>query len=462
MNRTIRISALALAVSAGWVLPAQAQSADNAAIQQELAAMRAQMTQMAQRIDTLEGQLADARAKADAAQQAVAVIPAPSVTGKPPAEITWDGAPKIATKDGWSFKPRGRLQIDMSGIDGPRGLTDSQRRELGISTEFRRAYIGFDGTMPGGFGYRIEADLAGSSVNLTDIYLTYKASPKLTLTVGQHKPFWGMEEMTSDLFTSFIERSPISGAFGFERRVGVSAAYQGKAVLVQVGAFTDDAAALNADSDNSYSLDGRVVFMPKLGDGQLHLGGSIHYRKLNDLGTSVAYSARPFVHTTDLRFVNTGTIANAKSETGMGLEAAYIAGRFHASAEGYWQKVARIGQADPTFMGGYAEVGYLLTDDATAYKNGVYDRIRPKHPVGQGGIGALQVNARYDWLDLDDGGILGGRQQTAGLGLIWIPTDYVRFLVNYGHLWIKDAAVAAGADRDYSADVVGARAQFDF
>ena len=34
--------------------------------------------------------------------------------------------------------------------------------------------------------------------------------------------------------------------------------------------------------DNSYSLDGRVVFAPKLGKGQLHLGGSIHQRQLND------------------------------------------------------------------------------------------------------------------------------------------------------------------------------------
>lgn len=463
MTYNTRISALALAVSIGWALPAHAQSANDAAIREELATMRAQMQTMAQRIDTLEGQLVEARAKAEAAQTAVAAIPAPTVSAKPATEVTWDGAPKLATKDGWSFKPRGRLQVDVGGVDGPSGVTAAQRRQLGIGTEFRRAYIGFDGTMPGGFGYRVEADLAGSSVNLTDLYLTYKASPQLTLTVGQHKPFWGMEEMTSDLFTSFMERSPISGAFGFERRIGASATYAGKSVLVQGGVFADDAASLNSDSDNSYSLDGRAVFMPKIGDGQLHLGGSIHYRKLNDLGTSVTYSARPFVHTTDLRFVSTGAVPNAESELGIGLEAAYIAGRFHASAEGYRQTVSRTGFANPSFMAGYAELGYMLTDDTTAYKGGVYDRIRPKNPVGKGGIGAVQLNVRYDWLDLNDAGIVGGRQQTAGLGLIWIPTDYVRFLVNYGHLWVKDAAVpAAGGDRDYSADVVGMRAQFDF
>ena len=58
--------------------------------------------------------------------------------------------------------------------------------------------------------------------------------------------------------------------------------------------------------------------------------------------------------------------------------------------------------------------------------------------------------------------IVGGRQQVAGASLLWIPTDYVRFILTYGHIWIDDAAVAAGTDRDYSADAMGVRAQFDF
>src|SRR5690606_20146693 len=120
--------------------------------------------------------------------------------------------------DGWSFKPRGRLQLDAAGVDAPSGI--AQSNSLGIATEFRRAYIGFDGTIPGGFGYRVEADLANSGVELTDLYLTYKASPEVTLTLGHHKPFWSMEDMTSDLFISFMERAAFNSAFGFERRVG--------------------------------------------------------------------------------------------------------------------------------------------------------------------------------------------------------------------------------------------------
>lgn len=464
MTNRFRASTIGLAVALGWALPTHAQSADAEQVTRELAAMRAQMDRMAERIDTLEAQLAVARANAEAARASASrtapatAVAAPAST-TPASEVTWDGAPKLSSKDGWSFKPRGRLQMDIAGVDAPGGIASGNR--LGVGTELRRAYMGFDGTIPGGFGYRMEADFANSGVELTDLYLTYKPSRDLTLTVGQHKPFWGLEEMTSDIFTTFMERAAFSSAFGFERRVGLSASYAGKAVLVQGGVFTDNAKDLD-DTNNSYSIHGRVVVTPRLAGGQLHLGASAYVRDFNDLANEASYGARPFVHTTDLRLVSTGKLLPVTGERGIGAEAAYIRGRFHATTESHWLTVKRPGLPDPTFNGGYAEAGYFLTDDATAYKGGVFDRTRPKHPVGEGGFGALQLNVRYDWLDLVDAGVIGGRQQIAGLSLVWIPVDYVRLIANYGHVWVKDAAVPAGTDRDYAADVLGMRAQVDF
>lgn len=463
MTRSIRISAIALAVSAGWALPAHAQAVDNAAIQQELAAMRAQIEKLENRVDSLEGQLQQETARADAAEAkaaAVASAPVQAAAEKPASpEVTWDGAPKITGEDGWSFKPRGRLQVDVAGVDAPSGIASTE--SLGYGVEIRRAYMGFDGTMPGGFGYRIEADFAPSPVEITDLYLTYQASKQVTLTVGQHKPFWGLEEMTSDIFTSFMERAAFNSAFRFERRVGASATWSGKSFVVQGGVFTDNAADLNNDRNNSHSFDGRIVFMPKIGSGQLHVGGSLHFRDFNDQSSETRYRARPFVHTTDVRLVDTGNFS-ATGENSFGLELAYVDGRFHAAGESHWITALRPGLANPTFNGGYAEIGYLLTDDKSAYKAGAFDRIRPSKPVGEGGIGAIQVNARYDWLNLNDAGIIGGRQKIGGVSLVWIPTDYVRFILNYGHLWIKDSPVPAGADTNYQADAMGIRAQVDF
>ncbi len=433
-------------------LSASAQAVDLGAVQDQLAAMQAEIARLTAQVAELE-----AREEARAAAPVPAATPAP--TPAPSAAIAWKGAPEITGEGGWSFKPRGRLQIDTAVIDAPSGIAGNS---LGTATEFRRAYIGFDGTLPGGFGYRVEADLANSSVELTDVYLTYKASRELTLTVGQHKPFWGLDELTSDLFIPFMERAAFNSAFGFERRVGVSGTYSGKSVIAQLGVFTDNAADLNADTNNSYSVDGRLVFAPKVGEGQLHIAGSAHVRDLNEASATVRYRARPFFHTTDLRLVDTRAFS-AVGERNFGVELAYIQGPFHVTLEGNQITARRAALPDPTFRGGYAEIGMLLTPgDKTAYRNGAYDRIRPAHPVTAGGIGAIQLNARYDHLDLTDGAIVGGTQQAAGLSAIWIPTEYVRFLVNYGHLWIDSAAVLADTDSDYQVDTFGVRAQIDF
>jgi phosphate-selective porin OprO/OprP len=464
MKSSLHVSALAVALACGWAAPAYAQSGagpDEAAVAQELAAMRAEMARMAARIDTLEGELDRAQAKADSATQsaAVAAQTANAAAGKAEAgkgpTIAFKGAPEIKAEGGWSFKPRGRLQYDTGFVDAP----DSTGRDDGWGSNVRRARLGVQGTMPGGFGYKFEVDVANSDVSVTDALISYEAGD-LEVSVGQFNNFQSLEELTSSLHTSFIERAAFTDAFGFIRRVGVGGQYGKGDVLIQAGLFSDNMDAL---SNRNWSTDARVVFMPKLGETQLHLGASAHYRSYEG-GSTVRYRQRPLVAFTDERFINTGNLA-ADSETGFGLEGAVISGPFHAAAEAYWQKLDRPGAlADPDFFGGYAEVGYFLTKgDTRGYKAGVFDRVKPLNPVGKGGTGSVQVNLRYDYLDLNDSGIVGGQQNGLFLALAWKPTDYTVLLANYGKLEYDDAVfAAANGDRSYGVDSFGLRAQIDF
>ncbi len=428
-----------------------------------IADMRAQMAEMAARIQTLEGDLAQAEAQAQAASSvAAAANEAASAASEAAADaksaapkVSWKGAPKFEGKDGFTFKPRGRLQYDagFTSVPGETGRSD------GFGNEVRRARLGVEGDIPGGFGYKFELDFAGGSSEITDAILTYK-DKGLKVSIGQHNNFQSLEELTSSRFTSFIERAAFTDAFEFERRAGISAQYHSGDVLVQGGLFSDNIDDL---SNKNWSADGRVVFMPKTGNTQLHLGGSIHYADY-ETGSEVRYRQRPLVHFTGERFVNTGHL-DANSELGFGVEGAAIAGPFHAAAEGFWQKVDRPGMlSDPTFFGGYAEVGMFLTGgDHRGYKGGTFDRVKPKNPVGKGGMGAWQINARYDYLDLNDGGIVGGKQNGYYVSLVWTPTDYTRFLFNYGHLEYDDAVYAlTNGDRSYGVDSFGVRAQVDF
>jgi phosphate-selective porin OprO/OprP len=465
-----RYCALPLAATAlAGVAPAHAQGQDDIAA--ELRAMRAQIEQLQARVAELEAERSAAATAAPQVQLATMATAQPPAAAQPPAQpapaepdhgVQFRGAPTLTAPGGWSFKPRGRLQYDVGHVSRPAGITDSG---LGFSNELRRARLGVEGTIPGGFGYVFELDFAPETVEVVDAILTYKAADPLTLTIGQHNGFQSLEELTSSRFSSFIERAAFTDAFNFERRVGFSGTFVSGDFTAQAGAFTDNVADLDDDGNNSAGLDGRVVFAPKLGETQLHFGGSAHWRDTGDLATmsTTRYRQRPLIHSTDVRFISTPAL-NVEAETNYGLEAALVHGPFHATGEVHWFEADTLtAGVSPTFFGGYAELGYYLTGETRGYRGARWDRTRVSRPLGDGGFGAIQLNLRYDYLDLTSDGVVGGTQNGVQASLIWIPIDYVRFLFNYARLSYDDAAIpAAGGDRDYSVDVFGARAQIDF
>jgi len=116
------------------------------------------------------------------------------------------------------------------------------------------------------------------------------------------------------------------------------------------------------------------------------------------------------------------------------------------------------------------------------------------HPFNEGGWGALQLNGRVDYVELrdrvDDSSPLvnapfyvnGGKQVAYEGSLIWNPTDYVRFMAQYGHLDVTGGprttvstagpppvigifpigTTAAANKRKYGVDTFAVRAQVDF
>ena len=439
------------------LLAATAFTPGRAAAQQDAGTLAAELAAMRAKIDSLEAKVKEL----EGAQQKTAAA-APS----------WKGAPQLEDKkSGWSFKPIGRIQYDIGHVGRPEGLIDGG---LGFASELRRARIGVEGTIPGGFGYKVELDFADNEVEVTDAYLSYEASKTVGLTIGQHNNFQSLEELTSSRFLSFMERAAFTDAFNFERRVGLSARLSHGAFLANAGVFTDniedlsnaqDAAGLG-DENDAMSVDARIVFAPKIGGTQLHLGGSAHHRDNRDTaaaGPATRYRQRPFLHTSNSRFLSTPGL-RVDAETNYGLEAGAATGPFHLAGEVHWLQADLLAPGrDPRFFGGYAEAGYYFTGETRGYRGGRWDRTKVLKPVGAGGLGALQLNLRYDYLDLNDAGVIGGKQSGYEASLIWIPQDHVRFYLNYGRMQYEDAALpAGGGDRNYGIDVFGARAQVDF
>ena len=443
-----------LMLSAG--LAAIAAAATPAAAQEMTPA---QMRAMLERLDALEAETALLRARLAAAEAAAQeAAPAPST----PTDPVVAPVASFQKDDGWTFKPRGRLQFDIGGVSAPDGVADD---DLGATTEIRRARLGVSGNIPGDFGYKFELDFADNEIAFTDAFIDYDTGAA-TFVLGQHNNFQSLEELTSSNDITFMERAAFTDAFGFERRLGVSGEVGLGDVTAWGGLFGSNSDDLVDDGNRAYGIDGRVVYSPRIGAARLHLGGSLHWRDLDGDAQDVRYRQRPFIHSTDVRFLDTGGLAVAE-ETSYGLEAALLLDRFHAVAETHWLRPDLFAQDDPTFFGGYAEIGYVLTDCyARGYSGGKFGGLEPVEKTGcpgdWTGLGALQAILRYDRLDLGDGAILGGTQDAFAASLGWSLNDYLRFLVNYARIEYDDAALDAAGRRDYGVDVVGARAQFAF
>jgi phosphate-selective porin OprO/OprP len=365
------------------------------------------------------------------------------------------GAPRIGSTDGWSVKPRGRVLLDF-GDAGP----------LGSGYALRRARLGVEGTAPHGITYALDVELAQGIAEITQASVTWEASEAVSVTLGQHNNFQALEELTSSRFISFVERAAFTDAFNFGYRPGASVTVRRGDLAFQAGLFTDN--LLNIDeADGQLSLDGRLVYAPRIGDARLHLAASAHWRDTGDRvarGGTTRYRQRPLTGVVASRPVSTPNLP-VLEESMFGLEAAYIRGPLHAAAEAHWLRATLAGSSDsPTFFGGYVELGWFLTGESRGYRNGRWDRTRVRRggAIEEGGSGAFQVIARYDRLDLNSAGIRGGTQDGLMAGLTWIPTDHVRFLANYARLSYRDAAIPVGGRRNYGVDVFAVRAQLDF
>lgn len=425
----------------------------------EGAALRDKVAMLEARLAELEKRLSD-QAGASPAQAAAA-----PQSSAPSLKVEWKGSPRFVEQDR-TFKVKGRIQADANYVSAPGGLTD---KGLGFSSEFRRIRLGGEGDLGSGFGYKLELELSDNSVDLVDTFVTWRRGA-LLVTLGNQNQFQSLDELTGDTSGSFMERAAFTDAFNFERRLGLSAQYRKGVVLTQIGIFTDDVTALanssdgpaGGDENNGYSIDGRLVAAPKFGPTQLHFGASVHWRHLGRISESpMRYRQRPYIHSSNSRLIGTRDL-RVQQEFSYGGEFGFISGRWHGAAEAHWSRVSRLGGTSPRFGGAYAEIGYFLTDDSRPYDNGIFGGTKPRKPLSRGGIGALQLNFRYDYLDLNSGDVRGGTQNAYLAALVWTPLQYLRFNLNYGYLDYSGAAPLPDGRTSYGLHVLGSRFELDF
>ncbi len=382
-------------------------------------------------------------------------VPATTEAGPQGVVVTTGGGLRGRSRDGsFTFRVGGRLQVDGA-------IYDNDQRDLGNGSEIRRARLDLEGTVWNDWGYKAEYDFAEDDVELKDAYIQYTGFEPIRIRIGHIKEPFSMEEQTSSLFITFMERA-LPNVFAPDRNIGVRGHTYSDHWTLDAGFFgegVDDNNDSDGENDEGYGGSGRVTFAPiDAGTRLVHVGASVAYRGTGD-DDEVRFRERPESHITNVRFVDTGTISDVDDMIKYGLEAAAAYGPFSAQGEYIRTHVNRDdGFSDLDFDGYYAWVSWLLTGESRPYRNrlGEFGRVKPKRIVGKGGLGAWEVALRYSNLDLDDGDIEGGKEDNITVGLNWYATPNIRFMANYIHVDSEKE------DVDDDPDIFQFRGQVDF
>ena len=385
---------------------------------------------------------------------------------------TAKGGIQVSCDNGFTAKAGGRLMMDAAfyGSDNVSGAT-----KLGDGTEMRRARLFLAGTLFNeNWAYKTEIDFAENAVASKDIWLQYKglkAFNNLSIKVGNQKEPFGLENMTSSRFITFMERADHNGLFwqGKNRRLGLSGNVHGDNWGTSAGVFgarlSDDP---TSEGDEQWTTTGRVHFAPLAEKTRnVHLGFSGLYRNPNKDSNDINLEVRPDgSHITDIKFVNTGALASIDNEFLFAPEFAAVYGPVSVQTEYTRGTFTRnTGLNDLNFSNFYGYASFFLTGESRAYnaKEGAFDRIKPNKNLSDGGVGAWEVGLRFDATDASDENVLGGEQDTWTVGLNWHPNPYIRFMANYantdGDINANDAGSTIGNE---DVDAFQLRAQIDF
>lgn len=312
----------------------------------------------------------------------------------------------------FEVEPVGRLHGDYAAHD-------ADVRPLDDDVLLRRARIGVQGEFNDRWSFEAEYDFVGHGAFKT-VALEYEGWKQGAFTIGQIKVPFGLEELTSSNNLVFIERALPGDSLSLSRRLGFAFDRNRDHYTVALMGFGP-----SIDGHEGNGAGARFTLAPVISDhAVLHVGvAAVTERARGD----VKFNARPESRVTDVKFVNTGDLDDARQIHRLGLEAAWRNGPVSVQAEWMHAEIERnAGLAEVDVDGWYVAGSWFLTGESRPYRNGTFRSLKEYHRGG-----AWELAARYSRLDLDDGTVRGGTESNWTLGVNYHAGKHLRIMANY-------------------------------
>ena len=393
-----------------------------------------------------------------------------------------NGMLSLSSADGKSTMAiAGRIQLDSRHFSNHDGRHTSNADGFDV----RRAYLGVSGTIAKYYDYKVVGNFANTdnpsgnsstdkSHQLDEAFFGINFWKEASFRFGQQKMPFSLEEQTSSRFIDFQERSmlnkyvpakeigaQIHGVFG-------NGVFYGAAVSTGEGL-----SKIEGTTTDSNDVIGRVGinFAEAVGnkDDVYHLAIAGSSGRQGNSTMIAGYNSED----KGSSFISQTIIGNRDR---LGLEGAIALGSVKIQSEyiqNNYSKVQAISNgkasgSDIDIDGYYVAATWLLTGEkyASAYKAGKFDRISPNKNFNpddmSAGLGAWEIGARYSSVDASDIGYTNNTSYNKAdaytLGLKWIPSPFVRILLNY----VNTEGEKANGGGDLNQKALTLRTQLDF
>jgi phosphate-selective porin OprO/OprP len=372
-----------------------------------------------------------------------------------------NGALSLSSADGKStFAVAGRIQLDSRHYSDADGRSDKSPDGFDV----RRAYLGVSGTIGKYYDYKVVANFAnpdapssslgssGKSNQMDEAFFGINFWKEASFRFGQQKMPFSLEEQTSSRFTDFQERSMLNKMIpGKEIGVQMHGVFSNGIFYGAAISTGEGLSKVEANTGDSNDVIGRIginiaqamgnkddVYHVAIAGSSGSQGNTTHKMTYNaeDKSGSGALFLDQAVNGTRDRLGLEGAVALGSVK----LQSEYIRNTYN-NLVSVPSAVSKTVGNDVDIDGYYVSTSWMITGEkyAGSYKGGKFDRITPSKNFNPDdiskGYGAWEVGARYSAVDNSDWGYTTATQMEKAnaytLGLKWIPSPYVRVLLNY-------------------------------
>ncbi|MEY4635799.1 MAG: hypothetical protein RJA55_1597 [Acidobacteriota bacterium] len=377
--------------------------------------------------------------------------------------LAWqDDRPTIVLGEDVTLGIRGRLQLDWRQFDPD---IDQETYDL------RTARIGVQGDLTRHFSYEVEREIDREAQfgDWKDVYLAWKTLDAVRVKAGRFKMPFGLEQNTGPTETDFAYRSLASTTIAPGRDRGIMVYGQAGRIAYEAGVFDDD-------GDNAELEQERFVME---GEDLEGVGPAFAGRIAADLLRALPVPGPIRGANFGFSYTNASVpegLNSLKGEAVWGddfFERVYVKGRRQRmgaqfdwtpgptglKAEWMQAREQRLNQSNrDEDLSDFLATGWYVSGTWFVTGEDKDDKINPRRPLFQGGVGAVELGVRFEALELRSARKDGtpftnpradyqvpSSDQVWTIGVSWMPVRWVRVVTNAVHETFDDVSRAPEA-----------------